>query len=460
MTEEAAIHELKPSLRGELIGPSDESYDAARKVWNGMIDKHPSFVVRCAGVADVINAVRFARKHNILVAVRGGGHNVAGNATCDGGLLIDLSRMKFIRIDPVQRIALAQPGLTWGEFDHETQAFGLALTGGIQSTTGVAGFTLGGGFGYLARKHGLTCDNLLTADVVTADGDFLTTSEKENSDLFWGIRGGGGNFGIVTSFEFRLHPLGQVLGGMLIYPMEEAQEVIKFYREYVKKVPDELFTILLFFTAPEASHLPKEIHGKTMLAVIVCYSGDISEGNRVLEPLRKFKRPTVDLVAPKPYKTIQTMLDAANPPGLLNYWKAEYIRGYDDEAIETILAYASQKPSRMSKILVYHLLGAISRVGEEETAYTHRKAPFLLNINAMLSDSNQSEKHIQWARDFWTAMQRFSAGGVYVNFLSNEGEDRVKAAYTPKAYERLVALKNKYDPTNVFHLNQNIKPNR
>ncbi len=373
-------------------------------------------------------------------------------------MVIDLSQMKSIRIDPARRTARAEPGLTWGDFDHETQALGLALTGGIQSTTGIAGFTLGGGFGYLARKHGLTCDNLVSADVITADGRFLTASAAENADLYWGLRGGGGNFGIVTSFEFRLFQLGQVLGGMLVYSANRAGEVMRFYREYVTTVPDDLFTILAFTTAPAAAPMPPHLHGKPVLNILVCYAGPPDEGERVLRPLRAFAPPEADLVGIRPYTEVQKLLDAGNPAGRLNFWKAEYLTGYSDTAIDTIIAYTERKPSPFSKVLLPHLQGAISRVESQETAYIHRAAPFLLNINAMWTDPHESERHIGWARDFWTAMQPFSAGGVYVNFLSNEGEDRVRAAYDPLTYERLVALKNRYDPTNFFRLNQNIKP--
>lgn len=453
------IGEFTARVRGEIIRPGDGDYDTARHVWNGMIDKHPALIVRCAGVADVLDAVAFARTHHLAVAVRGGGHNVTGNATCDDGMVIDLSRMKSMRIDPIRRVARAEPGLTWGEFDHETQAFGLALTGGVQSTTGIAGFTLGGGFGYLARKHGLTCDNLLSADVITADGQLLTASANEHADLYWGLRGGGGNFGIVTSFEFRLFPLGPVLGGMLVYPAARAQEVLHFYREYITTVPDELFTIPLFSTAPAAPYLPAHLHGKHVLNIVICYAGPPEAGAHMVQPLRAFGPPEVDLVEAKPYTAMQALMDAANPPGRHNYWKAEYLAGYSDEAIQTITQYAEKRPpTPYSKILLAHLQGAISRVGHDETAYIHRQAPISLNINAMWTDPSESDTQIAWARDFWAAMQPFSAGGVYVNFLSNEGEDRVKAAYDPRTYARLVTVKNTYDPTNFFRLNQNIKP--
>ncbi len=456
--EESAVQQLKSSLRGDLLRPGDSGYEDARKIWNGMIDKHPALIARCSGTADVIAAINFARDNDLLVAVRGGGHNVAGKAVCDGGIVIDLSPMKGIRVDPARRVARAQPGLTWGEFDHETQAFGLALTGGTQSTTGIAGFTLGGGFGWLAREYGLTCDNLLSADVVTADGRFLTASPTENADLFWGIRGGGGNFGIVTSFEFKLYPVGPVLGGMVLYPLAQAKSVLRFYRDYIATAPEELSTLVVFMTAPQAPPLPEHIRGTSVIAIVACYAGPIAAGERILQPIRKFGPPAADLIGEMPYTSLQKMLDAGNPPGRQNYWKAEYIKGLDDDAIETVVAYVARQESPMSKVLFAQLGGAISQVAEDETAYTHRKAPFVVDIVAQWPDPKESDRNIAWARDFWTAMRPFSAGGVYVNFLSDEGEERVKDAYTPKAYARLVALKNKYDPTNFFRLNQNIKP--
>jgi FAD/FMN-containing dehydrogenase len=457
-SEPQAIREFETHFAGEIVRPWDAGYESARRVWNGAIDRHPALIARCTGLADVQAAVKFAREQGLQVAVRGGGHNVAGNATCDDGIVIDLSPMKEIAIDPAQRIAHAEPGLTWGEFDAATQAHGLACTGGIQSTTGIAGFTLGGGFGYLARKHGLTCDNLLSAQVVTADGRVLTASARENADLFWGLRGGGGNFGIVTRFDLQLYPLGDVLGGMVIYPIERAREVMRFYRDFVRGAPDELFTILALVTAPPAPEVPRELEGKLVLAILVCYSGDPNEGERVLQPLRASEPAAADLVKVTTYREVQTMLDAANPPGRLNYWKSEFFTEYTDEVIETILEHIGRRGSPYSKVLLPHMGGAISRVPHDETAYVHRDAPFLININAAWTDPAESEAHIRWARDYWSAMLPYGAGGVYVNFLNDEGQDRVKAAYDRSTYERLVALKNKYDPDNFFRLNQNIKP--
>lgn len=452
------LADLKERMRGQVLQPGDDGYEAARQVWNGLIDRRPEVIARCAGVGDVRDALAFARARDLMVAVRGGGHNVAGNAVCDGGLVIDLSSMKGMRVDPVRRVARAEPGLTWGEFDRETQSLGLATTGGIQSTTGIAGFTLGGGFGYLARKHGLTCDNLLSADVVTADGRLLMASAKEHPDLFWGLRGGGGNFGIVTSFELRLVPLGPVLGGMLLYPLTRAAAVLRFCRDFLETAPDELFTIALFTTAPAAPHIPEQLRGQPMLMLLLCYVGDLEAGARLLRPLRAFGPPEADLVEVKPYQKMQQLLDAANPAGRLNYWKSEFVTGYSDAAIETVIEFARRAPSAYSKTLFTQMRGAIARVGEDATAYSHRQAPFLINVNAMWTDRAESETQIAWARDFWTAMQPFSAGGVYVNFLSNEGQDRVRAAYGAKTYARLAALKRAYDPDNVFQLNQNITP--
>jgi FAD/FMN-containing dehydrogenase len=458
--DEKAVQEFKANLRGELIRPEDSGYDAARKVWNGMIDKHPALIVLCTGVADVISAVNFARTNKLLVAVRGGGHGVAGNAVCDGGIVIDLSRMKGMRVDPTARTARAQTGLTWGEFDRETQAFGLAITGGLVSTTGIAGFTLGGGLGWLMRKHGLTCDNLLSADIVTADGRFLTASKTENADLFWGVRGGGGNFGIATSFEYRLHPVGKVIGGLSLYPAEKAREVLHFYREYLTTVPENLTSIVFFLKAPPAPFIPENLHGAPVVGFAVCYAGSIEEGERVVRPLKEFGPPAVDLINPMPYTALQSMLDAGAPPGLQNYWKSEYLKGLSDDAIDTIVDHSARMQSPLSQVHVQHMQGAVSCVGADETPFGNRDAAYVLNIVGMWSDPKESETHTRWTREFFATMESFSTGGVYVNFLGNEGEKRVTAAYGQANYERLVALKNKYDPTNFFSLNQNIKPGK
>ncbi len=412
---------------------------------------------RCVGVADVKFAVRFARDHELLVSVRGGGHNVAGSAVCDGGLVIDLSRMKGVHVDPVRRKARAQPGLTLGDLDHETQAFGLAVPAGIVTTTGIAGLTLGGGFGWLNRKYGLTCDNLLSADVVTADGEMVTASPEENEDLFWGIRGGGGNFGIVTSFEYRMHEVGPtVLAGPVVYPMAEAPEVLRFYRDFVADSPDELTAIPTLRIAPPAPFLPEHVHGKPIIAVFVCYCGSIEEGERVLRPLRAFGSPMADVIVPKPFVMHQAMLDAVQPPGRNYYWNSDDLLDLTDDAIDTIVAHSEAITSPHTIVPIFQFGGVASRVAEDATAYSHRNAYGALNCNASWTEG-EPEQHIQWARDFSTAMQPYSAG-VYVNFLSDESDDRIMAAYGAAKYERLVTLKNKYDPTNFFRINQNIRP--
>lgn len=455
--DDAAIQKFQSGLRGRLLRPDDDGYDETRKIWNGTIDKRPGLIVQCAGLADVIDAVRFAREHDLLVSVRGGGHSVAGNALCDGGIMIDLSPMKGVRVDPVQRNAHAQAGLTLGDLDHETQAFGLAVPAGIVSTTGIAGLTLGGGFGWITRKYGLTCDNLFSADVVTADGEMVTANEEENSDLFWGIRGGGGNFGVVTSFGYQLQPVGPtVLAGLIVYPMEKAPELLRFYRDWAPDTPEELGTIFVLRLAPPAPFLPEEIHGKPIAAVFVCYCGPIDEGQRVLQPLRRFGTPAADAIVPKPFTVHQAMLDAMQPSGRNYYWKSDDLPGLSDGAIDTIVAHSEAITSPTTIVAMFQLGGAASRVAEDATAYGHRNAQHALNCNASW-DQGDPGPQIQWAGNFSTAIQPFSAG-VYVNFLGDEGEDRARAAYGAPKYDRLVALKNRYDPTNFFRLNQNIKP--
>ncbi len=457
-SDEAAIQTFKAGLRGGLLRPGDDHYETARRVWNGMIDRKPALIARCAGVADVITAVNFARTHHLLVSVRGGGHNVTGNAVCEGGLMIDLSPMKGMCVDPVRRTARAQAGLTWGEFDHETQAFGLAVTGGQISTTGIAGLTLGGGQGWLMRTCGLVVDNLLSVDLVTADGRLLIASATENEDLFWGVRGGGGNFGIATSFEYRLHPIGPImLGGMVLYPASQAKELLRFYREYMRGAPDELMVLVGFLTAPPAPFVPAHLHGTPMVAMVVCYAGSIEEGQRVVEAARAFGSPALDLISPMPYTAVQQLFDAAMPFGHQVYLKSDYLAGLSDELINTLVTHTAAMTSPLSTVVLLPCGGAVSRVKEQDTAFGHRDAAYYCAIFSIWTDPLESEQHIQWARDFWTAMQPFSVG-VYVNELGDEGEDRIRAAYPPTTYKRLVALKNKYDPTNFFRLNQNIKP--
>ncbi len=454
-----AIESFKSKLRGSLCLPGEPGYEQARSIWNGMIDRRPGLVARCTGVADVIAAVNFVRESNLLVSVRGGGHNVAGNAVCEGGLMIDLSLMRGIHVDPARRVARVQPGISWGDLDHETQLFGLAVPGGIVSSTGVAGLTLGGGFGWLSRKYGLTVDSLLSADIVTSDGRLLRASPTENADLFWGIRGGGGNFGIVTSFEFQLHAVGpQVMAGLIFYPYNNAEKVLKFYREFTAHAPDELGTMAVLRMAPPAPFLPKQIHGQPVVGIAVCYTGRIEHAEQVVRPLKEFGSPLADLIAPKPFIAHQTMLDAASPSGRRYYWKSEYMDQLNDEACKTLVKYAGSLSSPMTAVLIFQLGGAIRRGNVQNTAAGNRDAAYVLNIQSAWEDAAQSERHVEWTRTFWHEMQPFSSGGVYVNFLSEgEGDARIRAAY-PGSYERLVEIKRKYDPMNLFRMNQNIKP--
>jgi FAD/FMN-containing dehydrogenase len=458
--DSSVIEELENNFRGSLIRPTDTDYDEARSIWNAMIDRRPALIARCSGTADVIEAVKFARENKLLLAVRGGGHNVAGNAVCDDGLVIDLSEMKGIHVDPINRTARAQPGVTWGELDHETQAFGLATPGGIVSDTGIAGLTLGGGFGWLTRKLGFTCDNLCSADVVTADGNLVRASETENPELFWGIRGGGGNFGIVTSFEYDLHPVGRkMIAGSIIYPLEAAHDVLHFYRDFSASAPHALGSMAVFRLAPPAPFIPEEIHGKPVIAIIVCYAGDLEEGRRVVQPLKDFGNPLVDAIKPKPYTAHNAALDAGQPAGLQYYWKTEYLTEISDNAIETCIGYAADMISPNTRVALFQLGGATQNLEEEAMAVSHRNAEYVLAINTGWKDARDNEHRMRWTRDFWTAMRPFSSGGVYLNFLSkDDGQNRIRAAYGSKKYERLVRLKNQYDSSNLFQMNQNIQP--
>lgn len=448
------IQEFRTSLSGQLILPEHPSYDEVRKVWNAMIDKRPALIVRCMGAADVIKSISFARTNNLLVSVRGGGHNVAGKAICEAdGIMIDLSLMKGIWIDPSRKVANAQPGLRLCEFDGETQAFGLATTLGVISNTGIAGLTLGGGVGWLARKYGLACDNLLSADVVTADGQFLKASDTQNKDLFWGIRGGGGNFGIVTSFEYQLHGLGpQVLAGMVLHPFKKAKEVLKFYRDYSASIPDDMNTICALLTSPE---------GHPVVAIVVCYYGDtMDKGRQILQPLREFGPPLADLIRPVSYIEAQSMLDSAIPAsGWRSYWKSHFLKEIPDQAIDILVTYFAKVPSPRTAILFQQFDGEVSRVREDATAFGHRKdGQYDFIIFSLWQNPSDDHSNISWTRGLWDEMKSFSPGGVYVNNLGDdEPEGRVRAAYGPN-YDRLVALKNKYDPANLFSLNQNIKP--
>lgn len=447
-TNDSTIQQFRERLRGWLVLPEQAGYDEARRVFNGLIDRRPAMIVQCAGVADVIAAVTFAREAALPIAVRGGGHSVAGSAVCDDGLVIDLSPMRSVRVDPRQRVARAEGGATWGDVDHETQAFALATTGGIVPSTGIAGLTLGGGIGYLNRKHGLACDNLVAADVVTAEGRLVTASADEHPDLFWGLRGGGGNFGVVTSFAYRLHPLGTVLGGELVYPLDRARDVLRFYRDWSTTAPDEVRADATLLSGPEGP----------VLDIIVCYCGAIAEGEAVLRPLRAFGAPVLDTIAPVPYATVQNLLTEVFQPGRLHYWKAGFMRAFGDDAIEALLDFfVADTPAPFAAIAIEHLGGAVSRVGAQDTAFAHRQAQHSVLVLRMWEDPAESAANIAWARRCFRAVAPFLEEGAYVNYLGDEGEARVRAAYGAN-HARLVALKNVYDPANVFRFNQNITP--
>jgi FAD/FMN-containing dehydrogenase len=451
--EGTTVETFKASLRGELLRPGDTDYDEARTVWNGMIDKRPGLIARCTGVADVISAVDFARTHQLLVSVRGGGHNIPGNAVCNGGLMIDLARMRSVRVDPVRRTARAEGGVTWGEFDHETQVFGLATTGGSVSDTGIAGLTLGGGLGWLAGKCGLSCDNLLSADVVTADGKVLVANAAEHADLFWGLRGGGGNFGIVTSFEYQLHPVGPVLAGMLLYPFAKAKEALVYYRDFAKAIPDEVNTMGGLLTSPD---------GALMAVIAVCYNGSLDAGERALRPLRQFGPPVADQIHPMAYHEVQTQLDAAAVRGRRYYIKSSFMRSISDDAIEALIDRFVNVPSSHTLVFFQQLGNAANRVSVQATAFSHRDALCEWGCLSSWVDPAEDGTNIRWTRELAEAMQPFSSGGAYIAQLgveAEEGADRIKDAYGPN-YERLAALKNKYDPTNLFRHNQNIRPAR
>lgn len=454
------IQKLSTSFRGSLITPRDENYDSARQVWNGMIDRRPALIARCQGAADVITAVNFARDNDLLVAVRGGGHNVAGTAVCDDGIVIDLSEMRSVWVDPDAHIARVEGGALWGDVDHETQAHGLATTGGIVSHTGVAGLTLGGGIGWLMRKHGLTVDNLISADVVTADGSFLRASEEKHPDLFWALRGGGGNFGVVTSFEFNLHPVGpEVLAGPVFWAADDIAEVLRFYRDFARDAPDELGTVVRFGTIPPLPVVSEDLHWRPAVAINVCWLGPIEEGKRALQPLRKHGTPLIDLITPKPYMAHQGSTDDTTCHGWHYYWKSTDLTELSDGLISVIVEHAFSATSPRSYSVMFHLGGAVRRIPSDATAYAGRNAPHNINVNGVwLPDEDLAGAETAWARRFFEALAPFREG-VYVNFLDgDEGPQRIREAYGDANYKRLAAIKNKFDPDNLFRMNQNIAP--
>jgi FAD/FMN-containing dehydrogenase len=457
---EGTVQELRESVRGDVIAPGDPTYDEARAVWNGLIDKRPALVVRAVGVADVLAAVQFARSQGLELAVRGGGHSLPGFSTSDGGMVLDLGRMKSIRVDPVRQRAVVEAGATWREFDHEAQAFGLAVTGGLVSSTGVAGFTLGGGIGWLMRRYGLACDNLVGADVVTADGRYLRASADENPDLFWGLRGGGGNFGVVTSLEFQLHRVGPtILAGPIFYPGEQAAEVLRRFRDYASTLPDEMATLASLASAPPLPVLPVEVHGKPIVIIVGVYAGSPDDGMDLAAPLRTLGTPIADLLGPMPYATIQSLLDPLWTAGARNFFKSGYLADIPDEAVETLTGFQLTAPSQSNEIHLERFGGAVARVADDATAFGSRSAPWVVNVVARWMDASSDDAEITWARDLHAALEPFLASGTYLNFLS-AGDDRVREAYGPEKYERLARLKEIWDPTNLFRLNQNIQPAR
>jgi FAD binding domain/Berberine and berberine like len=456
--DQRAVAELLTRLRGELIRPGDGGYEQHRRVWNGSIDRRPALIVCCADVADVRSAIDFAKTHDLRVAVRGGGHSFPGYSVCDGGMVIDLSLMNGIRVDPVARTARVQAGVLLGELDRATQAFGLAVTSGIVTHTGVAGLTLGGGIGWIMRKYGLTIDNLLSVDIVTASGELLKVSETHNSDLFWGVRGGGGNFGIVTEFEFRLHALGpEVFAGPIFWPMEDAAEVLRFYRDWIADCPDELMTIVVQRRAPALPVVPDELVGKHVVAVAACYAGSVEDGAQVMRPLKSFGRPVLDLCKPKPYLDHQAMFDPSYPHGWWYYVRSCDVAELNDDVIDIFAEYGQRIVSPITSVALWQMGGAVARVGENETAFNGRTAGFTFNINGNSKTADGFDAERDWARGYWSALAPYHTS-AYVNFLMDEGSERIRQAYGEVKYNKLKTLKRAYDPENFFRLNQNIPP--
>ena len=457
--DEAALTALANSFRGQLVRPGDPTYDEHRKIWNGSIDRSPALIARCAGVADVMAAVLLARDNGVVAAIRSGGHSFPGHSVCDGGLVIDLGLMKGVRVDPEGRTARAQAGVLLGELDRETQAFGLAVPAGIVTHTGLAGLTLGGGIGWLMRKYGLTVDQLLSVDLITADGEFVKASESENPDLFWGVRGAGGNFGIVTEFEFRLNPVGPiVLAGPVFWPMEESPKVLRFYRDWITDIPEELTTIVVHRMMPPLPVIPSDLHGKPVVAVIGCYAGPVEEGEKVIRPMKEFGSPILDLCTPKPFTAHQAMFDPSFPQGWWYYFRSCDIAELTDEVIDIVAERATQMTSPLTAFPIFQLGGAISHVGENDTAFNGRASGHTININATTPTREGFDEEREWSKGLWSALQPYHTS-VYVNFLMEEGEKRIRQAYGAKRYDRLKALKRRYDPDNFFRLNQNIPPN-
>ena len=457
MDAAAAAEAFAAHFSGVALRPEDAEYERVRSIWNGAVDRRPAVIARCAGVDDIVLAVRLAVQHGLTIAVRAGGHSVAGLSTCDSGVMIDLSPMRGVEIDPDARIAHVQPGATWADVDAAAHQHGLATTGGLISTTGVAGLTLGGGIGWLQRKHGLACDNLLAAEVVTASGELVRTTSSENPELFWGLRGGGGNFGIAAGFEFRLSPVATVVGGLVLFPLDRGRDVLRGYREWAAAQPDEFTTLAAVLTAPPAPFVPADLAGSKVVAILGCWCGDAAGAEAALRPLRALS-PAADVFGPMPYPALQGMLDAGAPHGLRNYFRAGYVADLSDGVIDVALQHGAQMPSPMSQIHFHQMGGAVARVGEDDTAFSNRRAGYAFNVISTWTDAGGDTLHEQANRACAAALQPFSTGGVYVNFLGDEGDARVRAAYGDAKFRRLAELKRHYDPGNVFHRNQNIPP--
>ena len=446
------------SVEGRALTPDDSDYDEVRSIWNAMIDRRPGLIVRCAGAGDIVKCVNFAREQDLLVAVRGAGHNIAGNAVCDGGLLIDLSLMKAVTVDAGAKTVHTEPGATLGDLDTATQTHGLAVPTGINSTTGIAGLTLGGGFGWLSRKHGLTIDSLLSAEVVTADGQSITASESSHPDLFWGIRGGGGNFGIVSGFTFRAHPVGpEILSGFIVHPQSEAPSLMREYRKLAAEAPDELSVWIILRKAPPLPFLSEEVHGTDIMILAALYAGDMTEAETALKPFRELGNPLADVISPHNFTDWQAAIDPLLTPGARNYWKSHNFAGLTDEAIDIFVRYAGSLPSDQCEIFIAQMGGATARVAPDATAYLGREANFVMNVHARWDDADDDKRCVAWARELFDTVAPHATGGVYVNFMPDDEQDRVAAAYGPN-YDRLVTLKQKYDPQNMFRMNQNVAP--
>ena len=450
------MSQFRARLRGRVIGPNDPAYDEARKVYNAMIDRKPRLIVYCADAADVISCVNFAREQELRLAIRSGGHNAAGLGVWDDALVIDLTPIKYTRVDPKARTVNVGGGCLWGDVDHATHAFGLATPSGIISTTGVGGLTLGGGIGHLTRKCGLSIDNLISADVVLADGEFVQANERENTDLFWALRGGGGNFGVVTSFTFKLHPIDTVYAGPMLYELSETADVMKWYREFIVNAPEDLNGFFAFLTVSPGPPFPEHLHNKKMCGIVWACTAP-AKGEEMFKPIRAFKKPALDLVGPLPQPALQSMFDAIYPPGMQWYWRADFVNELSDAAIEQHIRFGSTLPSRPSTMHLYPINGAAARVGDTETAWNYRKANWAQVMVGVDPDPANKDKIISWTKAYYDALHPYSAGGAYINFMMEEGEDRIKATYG-KNYDRLVAIKNKLDPENLFRVNQNIKP--